>query len=217
MSIRQLLSDLVRIGLEAIEPLLPRPRVIYDRLGESPYLSRYYLFGGPRTKHGQAFDDHGDPIVGIKWRDLPVNLYLHKFHRGDDDEALHSHPWKWSCSFILAGGYSEERRVKARASYNCRPEREGGPCEQKEACMHSDGWAGQTYAVVRRVVKPFSINFIGGEDFHRVDLLEEEGAWSLFLAGPKASSWYFWDRYSGKTIPWRTFIFNLRHGEFKET
>jgi len=38
-------------------------------------------------------------------------LYLHCFHRSDDDGALHNHPWRWAVSLVLKGGYSEERRV----------------------------------------------------------------------------------------------------------
>lgn len=33
-------------------------------------------------------------------------IYLHKFLRGDDDRALHDHPW-WFVSIILKGSYVE--------------------------------------------------------------------------------------------------------------
>ena len=61
----------------------------------SPYLTRYYLFGADR-----------------KWG----NIFLHHFHSSDKDVApsgtyyLHNHPWPWSFSIILVGGYVEERR-----------------------------------------------------------------------------------------------------------
>ena len=35
-------------------------------------------------------------------------LYLHEFHRGDEDEEHHDHPWN-AVSFVLSGGYREER------------------------------------------------------------------------------------------------------------
>lgn len=60
-----------------------------------PYLTRYYLFGADR-----------------KWG----NIFLHHFHSSDKDMApsgtyyLHNHPWPWSFSIILVGGYVEERR-----------------------------------------------------------------------------------------------------------
>jgi len=157
-------------------------RVIPTREGGDPYLSRFYLFGGPRNFKG-AFDAAGEPTVDVEWKELPFNLYLHKFHRGDDDQALHRHPWRWAVSLILAGGYSEERRVLADRSLlppHC-------------------------YAVERREVRPWTLNFIRGDDFHRVDLLEED-CWSLFLAGPRASSWSFWDRATGEETPWREYL-----------
>jgi hypothetical protein len=61
----------------------------------NPYLTRYFLFGAENPY---------------------FNIFLHKFHASDKDRAdngtllLHNHPWKWSVAFILAGGYSEERR-----------------------------------------------------------------------------------------------------------
>jgi hypothetical protein len=148
--------------MNILEKLFGRPRVIYDREGGSPYLSRWYLLGS-------VFDDTGKRVARSR---LPFSLFLHKFHRSDDDGALHSHPWRWSVAFILRGGYSEERRVGDR--------------------------------VVRRVKLPFQLNLIRGTDFHRVDLLGES-CWTLFLAGPKASSWYFWDRFTKKRAGWREF------------
>lgn len=68
----------------------PASRVIYDRGGVSPYLSRWYLHDHRRGKG--------------------IAVFLHKFHRGDDDMECHNHPWRWSIAIILSGGYVEERR-----------------------------------------------------------------------------------------------------------
>lgn len=63
-----------------------RMRIIPDRFGTGPYLTRYYLF--------------------LKDRDwFPINIFLHKFHTGDLDD-LHDHPWIF-CSIILRSGYWE--------------------------------------------------------------------------------------------------------------
>lgn len=157
---RRLLSTLVRC--------LASPRVIVGRDGESPYLSRWYLFGAPRDNMGQVVES-----ARGSWRErLPFNVFLHRFHRSDDDGALHSHPWKWSVAFVLVGGYSEERR-------------EGD-------------------AVVRREVSPGRLNFIAADDYHRIDLLEPD-AWTLFIAGPRAGTWFFWDREKKERAPWRAF------------
>lgn len=80
------------------------PRVIMGRNGKTPYLTRYFLFRHSTATEGM--DRHDNPP--------PWGLYLHHFHRSDDDSALHNHPWKWAVSLILKGGYSEERRVGDR-------------------------------------------------------------------------------------------------------
>lgn len=168
--VRNLLLDLVQF--------LDEPRVIYDRDGVSPYLSRWYLIrekpSDDEALKGQSSSDYnadGTPNAAVKAR--PFDLYLHRFHRSDDDAALHNHPWEWAVSFVLSGGYTEERR-------------EGDK-------------------VIRRIVRPFSFNFIRGEDFHRVDLVDHD-AWSLFLVGRKVDTWYFWDRDRKARMQWRKFI-----------
>ncbi len=165
---------MLRRIVEFVASLLPNPRVIYDQVGQSPYLSRYYLIGRPTHPDGHdPFDYYGDPRPGTTWPEKSWGLYLHRFHRGDMDRELHNHPWSWSVSLILAGGYLEERR--------------------------------EGLSVTQRVLSPGRLNFIGGDTFHRVDLLEQD-AWTLFLVGPKTQSWGFWDRATGFFTPWREFI-----------
>lgn len=41
-------------------------------------------------------------------------VQIHRFVASDPD-GLHDHPWGWSRSVILAGGYAEERRDRKRA------------------------------------------------------------------------------------------------------
>lgn len=159
---------MIRRALAWVAARLEAPRIIVGRDGRSPYLSRWYLLGAPRDSAGRI-------VAAVKgqWRErLPVNVFLHRFHRSDDDGALHSHPWKWSLALVLAGGYSEERRA-------------------------GDG-------VFRRTVGPLSLNFIRADDYHRVDLLEAD-AWTLFVAGPKAGTWFFWDREKKARAGWREF------------
>jgi len=36
----------------------------------------------------------------------PINVFLHRVVRDDDDRALHDHPW-WFVSIIMVGGYLE--------------------------------------------------------------------------------------------------------------
>ncbi len=80
--------------LEAATEKLPSRTITTNG---NPYLTRWYLWPeGPRD-----VDDEGS--------DLPFAVFLHKFHRGDADRDLHSHPWALSIAVILAGGYREER------------------------------------------------------------------------------------------------------------
>lgn len=90
---------------------LPPPRIIKDRNGRSPYLSRWYLIGAPKMPDGSwAFDLNGNPRPGALWSRKRFGVYLHRFHSGDDERELHNHPWRWAVAVILAGGYVEERR-----------------------------------------------------------------------------------------------------------
>jgi hypothetical protein len=74
-----------------IAKFLPYREII--RYDGDLYLTRYKFLGFMPNKKS--------------W--LPFSLYLHQFHRPDADEAPHNHPWKWSCSLILVGGYWEYR------------------------------------------------------------------------------------------------------------
>ena len=101
------------------------------------------------------------------------NVYLHLFHSSDQGDEMHSHPWEWSYGFILAGGYIEERRYRF-----------GLLIETKR-------------------VLPGSINRIGKDDFHRVDLLAHN-CWTVFVRGPRTPTWEFWDRHTGEYRDWST-------------
>ncbi len=125
-----------------------RGAVRWIHLQGALYLERYYLLGGPK-KPGQWF-----------------NVYLHRFHTPDDDRGVHNHPWEWSFSIILAGGYEEQR-------------------------FEHGVWGG---AFVTNTYRPGDLNAIRSDtDFHRVSkLLPGAGGevWTLFVTGPKhGRSW----------------------------
>jgi hypothetical protein len=76
----------VRRLLEWLTSKLSPPRVIWDRMGTSKYLSRWYLTGRPTMPDGsEPFLPDGAPKIGVI---VPsgIGVYLHKFHRGDDDQ-----------------------------------------------------------------------------------------------------------------------------------
>lgn len=165
------------------------PRVILDRDGKTPYLSRYYIKGGPRMADGSSpFNPDGSPKKDAIWPD-GIGIYLHRFHKSDADGAVHNHPWKWAISLILSGGYWEDYV----------DDDEDNP------------------TVRTRCLKVFDVNRISHNTFHRVDLRDTE-CWSLFITGPKVSSWGFRTFYHHNSrvyasriiLPWQYYIKQAR-------
>lgn len=116
-------------------------KMIKGELGQ-PYLERYMLFRwGANGEH---------------------TIFLHRFLDSDSDQGVHDHPWD-SKSFILVGGYNEERMV------------------EKD---------GQQFLIIRDV-KPLSFNKIAKTDFHRIILKDKVPAWTLFYHGPRIKHWGF--------------------------
>jgi len=90
------------------------------------------------------------------------HAYLHRFVDSDPDRGLHDHPWSRAASLVLSGGYEELRPESADLS-----------------------------RVENRFVGPWRMNFLRGEDFHRVVLREGRPAWTLFVHGPRVKGWGF--------------------------
>lgn len=111
-----------------------------------PYLERYFLFRLPG-----------------------LQAYIHRFVASDPDRGLHDHPWGWSLSLVMVGGYREIRAT--------------------EVSLNDD----LTHSVrsVHRRLLPCGFNFIRGKDFHRVLLDPGQEAWTLFLHGPRKKDWGF--------------------------
>jgi len=125
-----------------------------------PYLTRFYVF-------------LRDWIYG--------NIFVHFFHRSDMDLGvnglglLHNHPFRWSVSFVLSGGYREERRAADGTVYT------------RIIKPFSFNWISKD--VFHRV------------DL----LDEKKGCWSIFLTGSRKNmTWGFWDRVTKEYIPFNT-------------
>jgi hypothetical protein len=128
---------------------------------DGPYLTRHKIFGWM-------------PGDQRRW---PLSVYLHRFHRPDEDrEAPHSHPWKWAVAIVLAGGYTEKRLAGFLP-------------------------ASKTAVSRRRRLGPLSINVIRADDYHLIEELHGE-TWTLFIAGPKVATWFFWVQGRGP-VPWK--------------
>jgi hypothetical protein len=91
--------------------------------------------------------------------------YLHHF-LAEDDEGHHNHPWKWSFSIVLRGGYTEE---------------------------YFDSRYDMLFNIPvlsKRRVRWF--NFIGPTKYHRITELHGD-TWTLFFCGGlTGKGWGFW-------------------------
>ena len=67
--------------------------------------------------------------------------------------------------------------------------------------------------IVRRVLKPGSINVIRESDYHRVKLIDPtKGAWTLFVAGSRVNDdWTFWHPIEGRITNWQEFVKQRTH------
>jgi hypothetical protein len=119
------------------------------------------------------------------------NIYIHHFHTSDQGDELHNHPWEWGLSLVLAGGYVEERA------------RDPHVWESVPNVISMIDQS-QPVEIIKRVVKPGTLNFIRKSDFHRTDLRDEKrGAWTLFFTGPRRSDWGFLNRHTSEFKDYR--------------
>lgn len=124
-------------------------RIIYDRANKEPYLIRYYLLFTNREN-------------------FPLNVFIHKFMKGDDDEDPHDHPWGFF-HIILSGGYWEQI-----------------PVDDKDEPKFCKG-----FCKVWR--KPGYWNIVNAKYTHRVELDEvSPKPWTLFIPLSHNNYWGFW-------------------------
>lgn len=113
----------------------------------------------------RTIDIEGRPYLRryLVARFLRCELYLHEFLTADGERHLHDHPWAWSASLILAGGYVEE------------------------ALTHVDGYAGPVTHY--RTHNAPGVNLVG-RGFHRIAHMRGQ-TWTLFATGPRRKMWGF--------------------------
>ncbi len=131
-----------------------------------PYLARWYVI-----RQGQRWLDLSPEV---RRRELAGenprvdggkrNVFVHQFLSSDDDRALHDHPWPWM-TLILEGEYREH--LPAAAS---KP-------------------SGETI-VYRRRAGDIVIRRNASRP-HRIELLEQRPATTLFVTGRKRREWGF--------------------------
>lgn len=180
-----------------LESWLPKTTIT---INGKPYLTRCYLLGKDWT-----------------WG----NIYLHHFHSSDQGDELHNHPWSWGLSFVLAGGYYEERvrnpfYIDLKAKVDEMARRHVASLDLKFDPMaiddhfccggHRELTADELPPLVieKRDIKAGGLNLIRSTDFHRVDLKDEtKGAWTIFFTGPRSKDWGFLDRHTKEFKDWR--------------
>jgi hypothetical protein len=160
--------------LRWLESRLPKTTI---NVNGKPYLTRCYLFGRDRA-----------------WG----NVYLHHFHSSDQGDELHNHPWTWGLSFVLAGGYSEERTVD---DFDGAWVWSRDPDTEFYSPNHTLNFKAP---IEKRDVKPGRFNLITPKVFHRVDLRDEKnGAWSVFFTGGRTKTWGFLNRHTSEFTDFR--------------
>jgi hypothetical protein len=101
-------------------------------------------------------------------------LYLHKFHRGDEDLHLHTHPWSYH-TFILWGGYWER-------TFN--------PAWLKLKAITGE-WDNGLSQTVDKWYGPGTFMKRGSKWSHQVRLPEGKTAWTIVFTSIKERSWGF--------------------------
>lgn len=117
------------------------------------------------------------------------NVFVHHFHTSDQGLELHSHPWKWGLSFVFSEGYVEERAQKPDV------------WERIDDVVQL--FARKPVKIEKRYIRSGTFNFIRSCDYHRVDLMNEiDGAWTLFITGPRTGEWGFLNRETSEFTHW---------------
>lgn len=95
-------------------------------------------------------------------------IYLHKFHRSDDNSSLHDHPW----SFIT---------IPIWIGYN--------------DCTYSGVYDSCGNPVFnRKRIRPFTIHYRPATHIHFVELINERPAWTIILRFKYVRYWGFWKK-----------------------
>lgn len=180
---------MMRSFLQWFVRFLCLPLRVITRDDGKPYLERWYLCG---EAGGLKYFPDGQQKMrwwqhAFTW--LPC-VYVHRFVASDDDEELHNHPWE-ATSLILAGGYVEERLDRSEVVLDLA------------RAFGLDG--GKDVLKIARAFKPWSVNRIYANTFHKVSLIEDD-CWTLLACGKKVGTWGFLDVAKDEFVHWREHV-----------
>lgn len=126
--------------------------------------------------------------ITLPWPKRWGSCYLHIFHRSDNEDALHDHPWDF-VTFVIWGWYREHlaQRVVLPNFYNTEPEFFASP-KEADCAMISTG---------SRLVHIGQWLYRPADTIHRVELLKdrygrEKPAITICWVSPKRREWGFW-------------------------
>lgn len=122
---------------------------------DNPYLRRHWLL--PRNRF--------------------FNVYVHEFLRSDDDRALHTHPWAFNASWLIAGDYIEHTPAGERQLWEGALRFRWGPAPHR----------------VELWEEGFMVSGVG----------TPVPCWTVFITGPVVREWGF--LCPGRFVHWREF------------
>lgn len=151
------------------------PFELIEDCNHDPYLSRWF-------------------ILRCQW----LYIFIHKFHRSDEDRALHDHPWNY-ISLILRHGYWEHSEETCLACQHSR----GEFCP---ACHGPEGYqctiCNRTGKIaVKKFIRAGSIIWRPATWRHRIELVDGKNAWTLIIRFKRRRDWGFWTAEG--FVPWR--------------
>jgi hypothetical protein len=173
---------------------LGRHRIIMDRDGVNPYLSRYYIF---LKNRGQFL----------------FNIFIHKFIQSDPYD-LHDHPWAY-ISIPLWPGYWEFTPDSNQLTQNNYTiihtenddendgDDEGSENDDIIMVMHNDIQISKKSSTESDDSSntdipqkcewrgPFSIRYRSAESLHRIELPIQGYCWSIFIPLKRCRNWGF--------------------------
>lgn len=106
--------------------------------------------------------------------------FIHKFLSSDDPFEVHNHPWTWCASVILLNSYIETRYKWGWESVKN---------EGKKVFLSKPK---------TRLLMPNMLNVITHDVMHQVNLVDDQPVWTLFIHGPRVSTWGFANIASGE-------------------
>lgn len=154
--------------------------------GEDVYLERWYVVRSGCVWSTLTDEQRRKQLENDNPRedDNRENVYIHRFLRGDDDRALHDHPWAWE-TILLDGEYLEIKPVDDRVPLGAFVTHHRHPGD--------------------RVTSP------NANSPHRIKLIAGQPALTFFITGARTRDWGFWCD-QGWTH-WREFTAMGAHGQ----